>query len=220
MHSSMGEESLVREARNWEVEINNEDSKRSLIYSNNQGAISRAKNSIHHSRTKHIEVNYNSIRDSIENGEVKLEYLLTEDLIADCLTKALDRNKKEYFNTKMGLIQQITTMANVAQNVTELSQSRGRVRGTIFKSESQLLEELIDNHEKLIDGDIKVLDELIGYRIRREVSIERRYNRTVKRKAPAIHRNKYKRRRKHQQLAVTYLINYKRVRYWRKALSI
>ncbi|MBW0493743.1 hypothetical protein O181_033458 [Austropuccinia psidii MF-1] len=194
--------------------INNKDSKSISIYSDNQGAISREKNPIYHSRTKHIEVHYNSIQDSIENGEVKLEYLPTEELIADCLTKALDRNKQEYFNKKMGLIQQINTIANVAQNVTELSQSRGRVRGTILKSESQLLEELIHKHEKLIDRDIKVLDELIGYKICREISIERKYNRTIKRKAPAVYSNK------HQELDVKYLINYKRITDRKKALRL
>ncbi|MBW0460452.1 hypothetical protein O181_000167 [Austropuccinia psidii MF-1] len=191
-------------------EINNENPRNLKVYSDNQGAISRAKNPIYHSRTKHIEVHYNSIRDSIENNEVLLEYLPTEELLADCTTKALDRNKNEYFNRKMGLRKQTSTVVNIAEAFTELSQSRGRVRGTIVKS--QLLEKLINEHEKLINKDVKILDELIGYKNCRDISIERKYKSRTKRKALTNDTEKHKRRRKHQLLDVKYLVDYKRIR--------
>ncbi|MBW0539208.1 hypothetical protein O181_078923 [Austropuccinia psidii MF-1] len=134
---------------NWldllKSEVSNEYIQKIKIYSDNQGAISRAKNPIYHSRTKHIEVHYNSIRDSIEKNEVMLEYLPTNELIADCLTKALDQNKLEHFKKKKGLQREIDSLAKVAINIDGLPQSRGRVERAIFKSqqETKLIEELI-----------------------------------------------------------------------------
>lgn len=40
-------------------------------------------------RTRHIHVRYFFIRDRVESKEIKLEYLPTEEMIADILTKPL-----------------------------------------------------------------------------------------------------------------------------------
>jgi hypothetical protein len=44
-------------------------------------------------RTKHIDVRYHYIREMVENGEIKVEYLRTEDMIADMLTKPLAKRQ-------------------------------------------------------------------------------------------------------------------------------
>jgi hypothetical protein len=41
------------------------------------------------SKTRHIGVRYFWVADRIEQGEVVLEYLCTEDMVADILTKPL-----------------------------------------------------------------------------------------------------------------------------------
>lgn len=58
------------------------------IYEDNQGAIKIADNPVNHPRTKHIGVRYHAIRGHMESGEVCLEYLSTDQMIADGLTKA------------------------------------------------------------------------------------------------------------------------------------
>ncbi|MBW0535999.1 hypothetical protein O181_075714 [Austropuccinia psidii MF-1] len=85
-------------------EVTNEDHEQITIYNVNKGAISRSKNPIYHSRTKYIDVHYNSIRDLIENEEIDIKYLPTEELIADCPITALDRNKQKKFIKLMGMI--------------------------------------------------------------------------------------------------------------------
>jgi hypothetical protein len=50
-----------------------------------------------HERSKHIEIKYYFIRDKFQEGEVKLEYIPTDEQTADILTKPLSRIKFAYF---------------------------------------------------------------------------------------------------------------------------
>ena len=58
-----------------------------IIRSDNQGSLALAKNSIHHARTKHIDIQHHFVREKVESGEVELEYCSTEDMVADILNK-------------------------------------------------------------------------------------------------------------------------------------
>ncbi len=55
--------------------------------------LSIAKDSVFHERTKHIGVCYHFIRQTVEEGHIKLQYCPTDDMIADVLTKLLARQK-------------------------------------------------------------------------------------------------------------------------------
>jgi hypothetical protein len=59
------------------------------IYGDNQGCLKLAENDAYHSRTKHIDIRAHFLRDVIERREVELEYVRTEDMTADILTKGL-----------------------------------------------------------------------------------------------------------------------------------
>ena len=74
-----------------------------LILVDNQSAMSLAKNSAFHDRTKHIAVRHHFIRDEIERGTVQVEYVPTGDQLADVLTKGLSREKHTYFTRLLGL---------------------------------------------------------------------------------------------------------------------
>lgn len=63
----------------------------------NQAAIQLAANPVHHSRTKHIDVKHHHIRDHVENQTLTVTYCATDDMIADGLTKPLDRYKHTKF---------------------------------------------------------------------------------------------------------------------------
>ena len=58
-----------------------------------------------HDKSKHIEIKYHYIRDMVQRGVVKLQYVATEEQIADVLTKPLVRVKFEYFREKLGVLQ-------------------------------------------------------------------------------------------------------------------
>ena len=55
----------------------------------NKSAQALAKNLVFHDRSKHIDTRYHFIRDCISKKEVKLEYVKTQDQIADIFTKPL-----------------------------------------------------------------------------------------------------------------------------------
>jgi hypothetical protein len=59
------------------------------IYSDNQACIAISQDPISHQRTKHIDVRYHYIRELIAYGKTTVEYLPTESMLADILTKPL-----------------------------------------------------------------------------------------------------------------------------------
>ena len=58
-----------------------------------------------HDKSKHIEIKYHYIRDMVQRGTVKLQYVAMDEQIADVLTKPLVRVKFEYFREKLGVLQ-------------------------------------------------------------------------------------------------------------------
>jgi hypothetical protein len=46
-----------------------------------------------HDRSKHIEIRYHFIRDWVQRGTVQLEYIPTDEQIANILMKSLPRGK-------------------------------------------------------------------------------------------------------------------------------
>ena len=74
-----------------------------IIYEDNRGAIHLADNPVDHPKTKHIAVRYHAIRDHIGNGEIRLEHLPTDKMIADALTKATHRDAHTRFLDSMGM---------------------------------------------------------------------------------------------------------------------
>jgi hypothetical protein len=58
-----------------------------------------------HDKSKHIEINYHFLRDMIQKGVVKLQYISTYLQVADILTNPLAKGKFEAFKDKLGLVQ-------------------------------------------------------------------------------------------------------------------
>ena len=72
-----------------------------VVYADNQSAIKMALNPKSHGRTKHVDVRMHYIREQVKNGNIRLEYISTEEMTADMLTKNLGRRKFEYFRNKI-----------------------------------------------------------------------------------------------------------------------
>ena len=53
------------------------------------GTINLIKNPILHSRTKHIKVRHHLIKDHVQNNDIILEFIPTENQIVDIFTKPL-----------------------------------------------------------------------------------------------------------------------------------
>lgn len=73
------------------------------IYCDSQSAIALGKNPVQHRRTKHIQIKYHFVRESVRNGDIKLEYCKSEEQLADTLTKALGGQTFERFRAQLGL---------------------------------------------------------------------------------------------------------------------
>ena len=65
-----------------------------IVNEDNQGAIKMA-DKFSSKRTRHIDMKHHAIRDAVEEGKVKVEYLVTEEQHAVVLTKARAAQKFE-----------------------------------------------------------------------------------------------------------------------------
>ena len=73
------------------------------IKCDNTSTINLSKNFIQHSRTKHIEIRHHFIRDHIQNKDITLEFVSTEDQLADIFFKPLNIDRFEQIRGELGL---------------------------------------------------------------------------------------------------------------------
>ena len=74
------------------------------ILCENQSCIKMTENLVFHDRSKHIENRYHYIRDMVQRGAIKLQYVSTNEQVADMLTKPLSCVKFENFRDKLGIV--------------------------------------------------------------------------------------------------------------------
>ena len=67
-----------------------------VIHCDNQSCIKISVNPVFHDRSKHINIRYHHIKDSVQRKIMLLQYIPTEDQDADILMKALIGSKFEY----------------------------------------------------------------------------------------------------------------------------
>jgi len=74
-----------------------------IVFCDNQGMISLAKNPTHHRKTKHVDVQLHFIGDHIEKGMINVEYCPTENMLADLMTKGLPHERHKRLLRSMGV---------------------------------------------------------------------------------------------------------------------
>ncbi|RVW86373.1 Copia protein [Vitis vinifera] len=80
------------------------------LHVDNTSAIQITANPIYHERTKHIEVNYHSIREAFEARVITLPHISTDLKIADIFTKALPCHRHCLLSSKLILVDQPTSI--------------------------------------------------------------------------------------------------------------
>jgi hypothetical protein len=62
------------------------------IHCDSQAAMAYVKDPKYHSKTKHIDIKYNFVRDIIARKKVNLQYIPTRNMLADPFTKPIPRD--------------------------------------------------------------------------------------------------------------------------------
>ena len=73
------------------------------LNSDNQGAIALSKDNKLHQRMKHIDIRYHFIREAVEDGQIRMKYVPTDQNPADIFTKPLSKTKVRGFVAGLGL---------------------------------------------------------------------------------------------------------------------
>jgi hypothetical protein len=76
-----------------------------IIHCDNQSCIRLSEHPMFHEWSKHIEIKYYFIQDKFQEGEVKLQYIPTDEKTTNILTKPLSRIKFVYFRDKLGIVE-------------------------------------------------------------------------------------------------------------------
>ena len=74
-----------------------------ILHEDNQGTIALSKNPNNHPHTKHIDIKYHYIRETIEKKQVQLVYCSTENMITDILTKGLPKSRFQCLRSPIGV---------------------------------------------------------------------------------------------------------------------
>jgi len=84
------------------------DTSPSILNMDNRGAVSLTRGAGDSNRTKHIDIRYHFIRSHVESKCIKVQYLPTDEMIADILTKNLGHTKHNYFVGKLGMVSRLS----------------------------------------------------------------------------------------------------------------
>ena len=79
--------------------------KPTVVFGDNQGAMELAYNDVINERTKHIEVKYHFSKEKVQDGTVVFNYIPTQEMTADIMTKNLPAVKHKYLIKKLGMAQ-------------------------------------------------------------------------------------------------------------------
>lgn len=70
----------------------------------NKSAIALMKNPVFHDRSKHIQTRFHFIHQCIDNGEIDVQFVRTEDQLSDIMTKALGRVQFQELRRCIGVV--------------------------------------------------------------------------------------------------------------------
>ncbi|KAI0488891.1 hypothetical protein KFK09_028730 [Dendrobium nobile] len=82
-------------------ELHTEQQSPTTIHCDNISAIALAKNPVFHARTKHIEIDYQFIRQHIHTGNILLQHTSSKDQVADILTKSFNTARFQELRSKL-----------------------------------------------------------------------------------------------------------------------
>ena len=85
-------------------ELRYEQTKPTVVYEDNQSAISLAQNAQFHGRMKHIDIRHHFVREKVSDGVVEIKYCRSDRMLADILTKGLSGTIFETLRKSAGIV--------------------------------------------------------------------------------------------------------------------
>ena len=73
------------------------------LYTDSESVRSLIKNLVYHERTKHIDIQYHFVRESVVEGRTDLLFIRSEQQLADGLTKAISNETWSLLTNGLGL---------------------------------------------------------------------------------------------------------------------
>lgn len=75
-----------------------------MMYCDNMSTIALSANLVFHSRIKHLDTDYHFVKEIVQQGDLEVKYVPTDEQMADVLTKGLHSHTfvKHSFNLKLG----------------------------------------------------------------------------------------------------------------------
>ena len=83
------------------------------IFVDNKSALALAKNPVFHDRSKRIDTRYHFIRECIARKEVQLEFVKSQDQVADIFTKPLKYDTFYKLQALLGVIRKTSLRGDV-----------------------------------------------------------------------------------------------------------
>ena len=74
------------------------------IYCDNTSAICIFKDPVHHARAKYIHIRHHFLKDNVENKNIVVKLVNTNEQIADIMTKPLSKEQHEKMRLELGMI--------------------------------------------------------------------------------------------------------------------
>ena len=74
------------------------------LYCDNTSAINFTKNPIQHFKTNHIEIRHHFIRDHVQKRDCEIQFVKTENQLADLFTKPLAGDRFNKLRTELGIL--------------------------------------------------------------------------------------------------------------------
>ena len=92
-----------------EMRYDDSNTNSTIILADNQAAIKMNSNLVNHSRVKHIDTFYHYVRNKVEEGAIRLKYILIVQMMIDDLIKPLKSGKFLSFRSVMRLAEHGTS---------------------------------------------------------------------------------------------------------------
>jgi len=97
-------QNFIKELQNYSsIPLSSVFNTLNAIKTDSLSALELAKNPVYHARTKHVDITYHFVRESLSNKTIDLQYENTKTILSDNLTKSTSLPKFKDFVARIGL---------------------------------------------------------------------------------------------------------------------